>query len=326
MRTAAVWQEAEIRAIRDVAHDVRAFEIVPLEGPVRSYTPGAHVDVGVMVDGMAQTRSYSLVGEPVPGRYRIAVKRVAPSRGGSAYMWRLAPGNRLRIAGPKSAFEIEFGRSEYLLVAGGIGVTPIVGMAQALARRAHAVRMLYAARSAADLAFADEIGAALGGALETFLDSDKRRIDFADVFAKLAPDALCAVCGPLPMLEAARRAWATAGRPTANLRWETFGSSGAFPAESFRIRLPRYNVELVVPENRTILETLDAAGIATLSDCRKGECGLCAMEVIDCDGAIDHRDVFLSEAQKARDDRICVCVSRGRGTLTLDTDERPDAI
>jgi len=326
MRNTAHWQDAEIRAIHDVARDVRAFEIVPLDGQVRSFAPGAHLDVGVMVDGLAQTRSYSLVGEPVPGRYRIAVKRVAPSRGGSAYMWRLAPTNRLRIAGPKSAFEIEFGRSAYLLVAGGIGVTPIVGMAQALARRGHAVRMLYAARSAADLAFADELRAALGSALETFLDSDGRRIDFAAEFAALAPDALCAVCGPLPMLEAARRAWAAAGRPLANLRWETFGSSGAHPAEAFKIRLPRHGVELLVPENRTILETLDAAGIATISDCRKGECGLCAMDVLACDGVIDHRDVFFSEAQKARGDRICVCVSRARGTLTLDTDDRPDAI
>lgn len=325
MRHAPVWHEAEIRAIRDVTRDVREFELVPLVGRPLAYAPGAHLDVGVLIDGLPQTRSYSLVGEPNAARYRIAVKRVEPSRGGSAYMWRLVHGNRLKITQPKSAFEIDFGRGEYLLVAGGIGVTPIVGMALALARRKARVRMLYGARTAADLAFADELGAALGPALEPVLDSEGKRIDFAAEFPRLAPDAICALCGPMPMLEAARRAWAASGRPAANLRWETFGSSGRRAAESFTVKLPRHGLELTVPANRTLLDTLAEAGVATISDCRKGECGICAMNVLACDGEIDHRDVFFSEAEKEKKDKMCVCVSRAVGTLTLDDDYRPEA-
>ncbi|MFY8115035.1 MAG: PDR/VanB family oxidoreductase [Rhabdaerophilum sp.] len=325
MRFALTWQEATLRAVNDLTPDIREFQIVPAAG-CQSFLPGAHIDLGLTLGGLPETRSYSLVGEPGGDHYRIAVKRRPDSRGGSAYLWSLAPGARLAITQPKTAFEIGFGRREYLLVAGGIGITPLVGMAGLMRRRGSRVRLLYAARKTEDLAYLHQLRALLGDDLEIFLSESGQRIDFTAAFAALGPDALCALCGPMPMLEDARRAWSTAGRPMADLRWETFGTSGHLAAEAFTVRLPRHNLELVVPRNRTLLDTLEEAGIDVIHDCRKGECGLCAMDVLAIDGLIDHRDVFFSDHEKAGNRRLCACVSRATGTLTLDTDFRPDVL
>ena len=111
----------------------------------------------------------------------------------------------------------------------------------------------------------------------------------------------------------------------ADLRFETFGSSGRLATQSFQVRIPRHDLAITVPADCTLLEALDAAGVQTLSDCKRGECGLCAMDVISVDGEIDHRDVFLSEHEKKSTTRICACVSRAVGTLTLDSAYRADS-
>lgn len=326
MRYAATWTAAVLRAIRDETPTVRSFELVPARGEVLPYEPGAHIQVEVLVGGLPQQRSYSLVGEAQKDHYRIAVKRRPDSTGGAIYLWSLQPGARLSITEPQTSFSVEYNRPEYLLVAGGIGITPIVGMAQVLARRGARVRLLYAAHTRDELAFADALGACLGDRLQYYVSAEGRRIDLAAAFAALAPGALCALCGPMPMLDDARRLWVAGGRALTDLRWETFGSSGSFAAEDFTVAVPRHGVELVVPRNRTLLDVLADAGIDVMSDCRKGECGLCALTVVSFDGRIDHRDVFLSDAQKAENHKICACVSRAAGRLVVDTDYRPDAV
>ena len=122
-----------------------------------------------------------------------------------------------------------------------------------------------------------------------------------------------------------RAAWAAAGRPAANLRFETFGNTGAHASEAFWVKLPRHGLELTVPADRTLLDVLEAAGIETLHDCKRGECGLCAVDVLSVDGRIDHRDVFFSAHEKAAGQRLCACVSRVTGGgLVLDSAYRPD--
>ena len=113
-------------------------------------------------------------------------------------------------------------------------------------------------------------------------------------------------------------------RPLPDLRFETFGSSGRLPTQAFKLRVPRHELEIEVPANSTLLEALEAAGVQTLWDCRRGECGLCAMDVLSVDGEIDHRDVFLSDHEKKSNCRVCACVSRAVGTLTIDSAYRPD--
>jgi len=325
MRNPLQWHPATVRAHRDLTPTVREFEIRP-EGGVRSWTVGSHLNVQLPIHGRAETRSYSLVGLPGdPEVYRIAVKRVDVSRGGSRHLWSLETGAELNVGEPANHFELPLGATQYLLVAGGIGITPLVGMAQMLQMRGADVRLLYAARSAAEFALQDVLQASLGARLQTFAADAGQRIVFADEIAALHPNALLLTCGPLPMLDAVRAAWAQSGRPPANLRFETFGNSGAVANEAFWVRLPRHGVELQVPAERTLLDVLNDAGIDTLFDCRRGECGLCAVDVLETHGRIDHRDVFFSAHEKQTNQRVCACVSRvSGGGLVLDSAYRPD--
>ncbi len=126
------------------------------------------------------------------------------------------------------------------------------------------------------------------------------------------------------MLEALKKAWLDAGRRAADLRFETFGSSGRFAAQAFRVQVPRHHIDIMVPADTTLLDALESAGVEALADCRRGECGLCALDVLGVEGEIDHRDVFLSEHEKQQNTRICACVSRVVGTITLDSAYRTE--
>ena len=206
-----------------------------------------------------------------------------------------------------------------------ISLTPLVLMAQRLSQRGASIRMLFGARSEAELAFADVLRKHLGGRLQTAIADKGEQISFETEIAALPKGGLMLICGPLPMLDAARAAWTAAGRPLADLRYETFGSSGRFAPHAFRLQVPRHNLDITVEAQTSLLETLEGAGIMAMYGCRRGECGLCTMDVLALDGEIDHRDVFLSEHEKTANQRMCVCVSRVLGTVTLETAYRPEA-
>jgi ferredoxin-NADP reductase len=322
MKSSSQWAEAVVASLRDVTPTVREFLLNPIGGAMTPHPPGSHLQVEVLVGGKPQLRSYSLVGQPDACGYRIAVKRLDEGRGGSLAMWSLAVGDRLRIGEPQNHFPLDFNAPAYLLVAGGIGVTPLVLMAQALAARGAPVRMLQAARSREELAFLDEVSDALGDALRIAVGT---RIDFDAEIAALPSGAQMYLCGPVPMLDAARHAWEASGRPAADLRYETFGSSGRFAPQAFRVRIPRHALDITVPADCSLLDALEQAGVQTLSDCKRGECGLCAVDVVGVEGQVDHRDVYLSEHEKQENRRICACVSRVVGTITLDSAWRAEA-
>jgi ferredoxin-NADP reductase len=328
MRTANNWFEASVHALRDVTPTVREITLKPANGALQ-HQAGGHLQMQVMVGvGSAarpNTRSYSLIGLPDGEFYRIAVKRLDDGRGGSKAMWQLAVGDRLRISEPQNHFPLDLAAPAYLLVAGGIGVTPMVGMAQVLAKRDAPVSMLFGARTQAELAYLEPLQTVLKDHIKSAIAEKGEFIDFDAEIAKLPPKALMYVCGPVPMLDAARKAWAKAGRPIADLRYETFGSSGRFAPQAFRVKIPRHNLDITVPADHGLLDELEMAGVQAIYDCRRGECGLCAMDVISVNGEIDHRDVFLSDEEKASNKRICVCVSRVVGEITLDSAYRAEA-
>jgi ferredoxin-NADP reductase len=169
------------------------------------------------------------------------VKRLDDGRGGSRAMWQLAAGDRLQLSGPHNHFPLDLGAPAYLLVAGGIGITPLLGMAQVLAGRClqlgRPLRMLYGVRSEAELAYGETLHACLGERLHAAIAT---QLDFAAEIAALPPGAQMYVCGPVPMLDAARRAWEASGRPATDLRYETFGNSGRLAPQAFRVRIPRH--------------------------------------------------------------------------------------
>ncbi|GLR88846.1 PDR/VanB family oxidoreductase [Bradyrhizobium iriomotense] len=326
MRFIETWTPATLVETRDLSPSIREFLILPDQFDGAAYPVGSHINVAVTINGQPETRSYSLVGEADPSGFRIAVRRAEDSRGGSRYMWQLAPGARLDVTLPSSLLAVDWSRKHYCLVAGGIGITPIVGAAQALVRRDAGVTLHYAVRSRRDAAYLDHLAALLGDRLVVHASDEGGRLDLDALFASLPPDALALFCGPMRMLDAARHAWLGAGRPLPDLRYETFGSSGSLPTEAFRVRLKGSDVEFEIPRERSMLDVLNAAGHEVMYDCKRGECGLCAIDVVDVQGEIDHRDVFFSDHQKQENQKICACVSRARGTITVDTLHRADAI
>ena len=327
MKNNQQWHPATVRAHRDLSSTVREFELRP-EGGVKPWTVGSHLNVEVHIDGRVETRSYSLVGLPRGDDlgegsaevYRIAVKRAEPGRGGSRFMWGLEVGAELHIGEPNNHFPLALGAPQHLLVAGGIGITPIVGMALMLNLRDADVQMRYAARHAAELVYADVLQRALGERLRTFTDDTRQFIDLPGEIHALAPGAQMWVCGPMPLLEAARTAWAQAGRDAADLRFETFGNTGRFEAQPFWVELPRHRLRVQVPADRSLLDVLTEAGVETLYECKRGECGLCAIDILKVEGTVDHRDVFFSNQQKATNIQLCACVSRiSGGGVVLDS-------
>lgn len=316
------WRRAKLRSVRDLTPDIRLFEIEP-SGEFLVPTPGSHINIVVHIKGRPDVRCYSAVGPCTDGIYRIAVKLLGDSRGGSAYMWSLTPGAQLTISTPGNHFELTRGRSEYLLLAGGIGITPIFTMASALALTGAKFRLLYACRRRQDLALADELQDLIGDRLCMFVDEEGARVDLDAEIARLAGGSEFYVCGPIGMLESAKRHWQRSGRPVDQLRFETFGNSGRFASEPFKVKIPRLGVEVDVSLNQTMLDALEAAGIEIIFDCRRGECGLCALSIIETDGIVDHRDVFFSDDEKTANSKLCTCVSRVvGGSITVDTADR----
>ncbi|WP_076861877.1 PDR/VanB family oxidoreductase [Bradyrhizobium mercantei] len=326
MRFIETWTPATLIAVRDLTSSIREFLIRPDSFDGAAYPVGSHIDVAVTVDGRPEVRSYSLIGEADRAGYRIAVRRAEDSRGGSRYMWSLAPGARLTITLPTSLLPIDWARQHCCLIAGGIGITPLIGATQVLARRKAEFTLHYAVRSREDAVYLDVLGTLLKERLIVHAGNEGHRIELDTLFASLPPDAMTLFCGPMRMLDAARRAWTGAGRALSDLRYETFGSSGLLPTEDFRVRLADRGIEIEIPRDRSMLDALNAAGYEVISDCRRGECGVCAVDLVHIDGEVDHRDVFFSENQKRANEKICACVSRARGTITVDMLQRPDAV
>lgn len=328
MRDNPLWHSATLRAHRDLSASVREFEIRP-EGGVRPWSVGSHLQLRVQPGGRDEIRSYSLVGLPDAAGadevYRIAVRRAEPGRGGSRWLWQREIGDELLVGEPNNHFELGLQAPHTLLVAGGIGITPILGMALQLARKGASLRMVYASRNAGELIYRDALQAALGERLQCLSSERGERLDLDAEIAALPARGQLALCGPLRLMEAAREAWQRAGRPMADLRFETFGNSGRLQAEPFWVELPRHGLRFEVPAERSLLDMLEEHGVQALSDCRRGECGLCALDIVSVQGAVDHRDVFYSGQQKQANQRLCACVSRiSAGGVVLDSAFRPD--
>lgn len=308
-------------ATHDVAESIRMFEIEPSVG-LTVYRPGSHLDVEVLVNDKLQYRSFSLVGGlDDSGHYRIAVKNRPDGHGGSDYLWSLQVGSQLRISEPKDLFPLSYRAPEVLLVAGGIGITPIYGMAKALVRNGTNVRLAYTARTRSQFAFVDELEQLLGSRLVMYVTQEDQRLNAKAVVADLDPNAELYICGPQSLREDFLAYWLASGRPHDRFRFETFASSGQFPDTPFNVYVVNREVSLTVDRDQSLLQALQAQGVDDiLYDCEHGECGLCTINILEYSGDLDHRDVFFSARQKKLEKRMCACVSRIHdGYLVIDT-------
>lgn len=322
MRNRVEWRDASVAKITQVADDVRRIDFA-VEGRVPQFDPGSHSNFRVTINGGTTNRTYTVL-PAAAGHIAVAVKLHPQSRGGSRFMWGLETGDAMRLTLPENRFELNWRTRHYLLLAGGIGITPIYGMARALAARGASLRLVYSARSRGLMAFVDELQQLLGDRLSLRDNSLGQHVDLAAEFAALPPDAECYLCGPIGMLEAAKAAWTADGRPISRLRYEVFGDSGLFAEQTFTVDVLNRDISVSVAPDQTLLEALLGAGVDMIYDCQRGECGLCAVSVLEVEKEIDHRDVFFGAEEKAEGHRMCSCVSRlNGGRAVIDVGYRP---
>ena len=319
--------ELEVAQVRDETSRVRSFILRrPEGGPLPAFEAGAHVDVAVAGEaGEPLLRSYSLCGEPgTRDSWRLGVLREDTGRGGSRAVHReWLPGTRVRATLPKNHFPVAKSAqagAQHVLVAGGIGITPLLAMVHALRAAGANWALHYAARSREDAAFVPELEEVGGGRLRLYFDGGDpaRGVDVHALIAAAAPGSHVYVCGPRGLNEAVIAAAAAAGWARERVHHEFF--SAAAPAAgdaSFAVHLRGSGRCVTVGTSESVLDALLREGIEPLYDCRRGECGLCAVTVVS--GDVDHRDHVLSDTDRAQGRQMCICVSRVRsGELVLE--------
>lgn len=305
------WQGATVVEAAPVTDRIQRIVLSP--DTSRRIDPGTHVEVRMRIDGEPVTRSYSIaesVGDD--GSFALCVHRSDVSRGGAGVMHALRPGERVELTHPLQDFPFGYGARRYAFLAGGVGITAVLAMTRAARLTGKEYTVTYCGRSRTQMAYLDALAAEHGDRLMTHIGDEGTSLDVEEFVGRFGDDVELYICGPIRLMDAVRRAWDAAGLPPANLRFETFGNSGWFEPQPFRVRVPTSGVECVVSPTQTLLEALEDAGADAMFDCRKGECGICEARVVQLTGAIDHRDVFYSERQRDANSKVCPCVSRVR--------------
>jgi ferredoxin-NADP reductase len=312
-----------VKAIRQLTSDIRAFELIDPSGvqlPV--FEPGAHLKIFVNTgSGAPTTRSYSLVSPPGERhRYEIAVLHQRDGKGGSRWMHESVQiGSPLDIEPPRNAFPLAKGATKTVLLAGGIGITPLLCMARALVAAGGEVELHYFGRSIDAMAYRDELCALKGLDLHEWsgLDGVGSVLRMQVIIGDAAPDKHLYMCGPSAMLDAALGIAEQQGWPAGQVHFERFGAApGAATYVPFTVELRQTGRRIDVGSNQTLLDALLANGVDVAFDCRAGVCGSCLVPVAA--GDIEHRDTFLSEEDRAGGDLMCACISRSTGLLSLD--------
>ena len=297
------------------ALDICSFELVAADGrPLPPFSAGSHVDVQ-LPGGL--TRQYSLANDPTEGhRYLIAVLRDAASRGGSAAMHdAVHEGDTLTISAPKNHFPLAHDATRHLLLAGGIGVTPILCMAERLAVTGADFEMHYCTRSRSRTAFHERIRASgfAGRVHFHFDDGDAaQRLDLAALLAAPAPGTHLYVCGPKGFMDAVLGSARAGGWPEASLHVEYFNAEvTSHDADApFEVQLASSGRVVVVPRERTVVQALADAGVEVPTSCEQGVCGTCLTRVLS--GVPDHRDLYLTPDEQAANDQFTPCCSRAK--------------
>jgi vanillate O-demethylase ferredoxin subunit len=306
-----------LHAISFETASVRVFDLRDPDGRVLpAFTPGAHVDVRLNGD---LVRSYSLIGDPADGRrYLLGVQRDLQSRGGSQYLHDQARvGDLIKVSHPINRFPLVEDAALTVFVAGGIGITPILPMAERLAGLGRAFALHYGGRNRGAAPFQTRI-ASHGDKVRLAFSREAggSRLDIAAIVGAAPAEAELYCCGPRGMLDAF--AAATSGRDLARIHVEHFSAAEPAAVEGgFEVVLARTGRTISVPPGMTILDTLLAAGLDPPCSCLEGVCGQCETRVIE--GVPDHRDRVLSPQERAANNTMMLCCSGSKSArLVLD--------
>ncbi len=305
--------QARLVTIAYDAADVSVFTFASVDGAaLPASTAGAHIDIH-LPGGLV--RQYSLLdaGQNL-ARWRIGVRKIAEGRGGSRLMHEaLRVGEVVRLSAPRNAFALDEKAPHSVLIAGGIGVTPLIAMAARLSDLGGAFSFHYANRSRSSAALVDLLPPS---ARLHYDDEAGRPLDLAATLTDIPQDAHLYCCGPEPMIVAFQEA--AAGRPADRIHVERFRAAPITPADDgFEVECRRSGVTLRVQPDETILQAARRDGLTPTSSCEQGYCGRCEVAVIG--GLPAHRDTVLSDAERAAGQSMMICCSRSRSPrLVLD--------
>jgi ferredoxin-NADP reductase len=321
--------ELTVSEVRPLTSHVTAFRLRRPDGAaLPGYLAGAHIKVRVEIDGEAAWRHYSLIRHDQASdaaEYLIAVRREdrdRGGRGGSLFMHtQVKPGDKLQVSSPINGFGLDPAHDDVLLIAGGIGITPLVSMAAALRAEGKSYALHYTGRSLDQLALVPELQAGVADALTLYADDDEdlaRRLDLRRLLAGCKPSQALYTCGPKGMIDAVRDLALELGWHIDQLHYELFVEAAAEAGDrGFEVELTQSGTRLQVAAGQTILDAMIEAGLDPMFDCKRGECGVCAVPVLS--GAIEHRDNCLSASERAAGKVIQICISRAKGNrLVLD--------
>jgi vanillate O-demethylase ferredoxin subunit len=300
---------------------VRVLQLVSPEGrALPSFEPGAHLPVQVRDSaGNRVERHYSLLSDPADlSRYRIGVQLEPQGRGGSRYLHRsLQAGDLLQARQPRNAFALTEGAAHSVLLAGGIGITPLIAMLYALRAEGRSFELHYTARREADLAFRQEIETLAGDRASLYVSAgpEEARLDLERILARPSLGTHLYVCGPRRMISAVRDQAREQRWPEEQIHFESFGAAAQPQDREISVELARSGRTIDVPANSSILDALLGQGLAIPHECKRGECSLCRTRVLA--GEPEHRDLCLSPQEQAAS--MCLCVSRAKSAgLKLD--------
>jgi cytochrome P450/ferredoxin-NADP reductase len=320
-RQLAVTETLTVAAVETVADDVISVRLAAPDGAdLPPWTPGSHVELRLP---SGRVRQYSLCGDPAENGWQIGVLREAAGRGGSAELHELAvAGASFVVHGPRNHFRL-VEAPEYLFLAGGIGVTPILAMVREVAARGVPFRVVYGGRTRTSMAFVAELQAAAGDRLTVLPQDEAGLPDLTALVKEAGPDAAIYCCGPAPMLAAVEQVCAEQGAAD-RLHLERFAAGDelevAFdPAQNtaFEVHLARSGITLQVPPDKRMIEVIREAVAGVSYDCEKGYCGTCETRVLA--GTPEHRDSVLTDEEKAAGRTMMICVGRcSSGRLVLD--------
>lgn len=308
----------KVSRLTDLTPHIRLFELQSVDdSPLPAFKAGAHID---LLLGNGFVRSYSLVNDETDRhRYLIAVKQEAEGEGGSRWIHaNVGDGTGLQIYPPKNDFRLSEDADHTILIAGGIGITPLVSMARRLLSLDKSFELHFCAGSADTAPFADRLPKLIGERLRFHFTQGEAaggRLDLTELLAKVRPNTHIYVCGPKALIEDARSACSHWGSDyfhselfTTHVHRLEDDRPDLSGAEPFEITLASSGRTMTVASDRTLLETLLANGVKVQAVCKQGWCGTCTTGLLG--GQADHRDEYLDPAEQAANDKIQVCVSR----------------
>jgi ferredoxin-NADP reductase len=308
--------EVRLTAIRYAARDTNLYEFRRVDGLALSPAePGAHIDLH-LPNGLI--RQYSLTApDNAPMSYSLGIKLDPASRGGSKYVFEtLRVGQTVKISAPRNNFPLVENAEHSVLIAGGIGITPIWAMVQRLQATGRSWTLHFACRSRADMAFLDSLQGMPEAHLHFDDESNSAFLDLNEIVSQAPKHAHLYCCGPNPMLESFKDA--TANWPAEQLHVEYFTPAQSADLKgNYVVELVRSGKEFVIPSGKSILSVLRDAGLNVPYSCEEGICGTCETAVIS--GIPDHRDSLLTEKERAANATMMICCSGSKSErLVLD--------